>query len=142
MTISILADCVVDTSAIVAVCFEEPGSEIYLKHLAACNNAYLSAPSRLELGMVSRQRNVSYRAIQVLDAYAIQVIAFDETMALAAIDAFERFGKGRHKASLNFGDCCSYALARVRSIPLLYKGDDFALTDVASAMPARQIPRS
>jgi ribonuclease VapC len=55
-------------------------------------------------------------------------------MALAAIEAFERYGKARHKAALNFGDCCSYALAKTRGIALLYQGDDFALTDVVSAL--------
>ncbi len=134
MTLPTPPDCVVDTSAIVAICFEESGFEIYRSHLAACETVYMSAPSRLELGIVSSQRTVAHLAKQVLDTYEIQTIAFDEPMAIAAIEAFDRFGKGRHKASLNFGDCCSYALAKTRGIPLLYKGADFSLTDIASAL--------
>jgi ribonuclease VapC len=124
---------VVDTSVIAAICFEEPGFERYLNFLAHCETLWMAAPSRLELGIVSTTRGVSHRAAQILENHAVEVIAFDETMALAAIGAFDRYGKGRHPAGLNFGDCCSYALAKTRRIPLLYKGDDFALTDIPSA---------
>lgn len=134
MSIRLLPDCVVDTSAIVAICFEELGFEIYTEHLAACKAVYLSAPSRLQLGIVSSQRRVSHRAIEVLAAYEIQIVAFDESMSLTAIEAFEKFGKGRHKAALNFGDCCSYALAQSRDLPLLFKGADFSQTDVRIAV--------
>jgi ribonuclease VapC len=124
----------VDTSIISAICFEEPGYTEYEELLENCPELLMSAATRLELGIVSMNRKVSLRAEQILQTYDIKIIAFDEPMALAAIAAFERFGKGRHKASLNFGDCCSYALAKTRSIPLLYKGADFALTDIESAL--------
>ena len=126
----------VDTSVISAICFEEPGFETYLHRLAHCEILWMAAPTRLELGIVSANKGVSHRAKQLLDQHNVQIIAFDEVMTLAAIEAFEKFGKGRHKASLNFGDCISYALAKVRGIPLLYKGEDFAHTDIASAMPS------
>jgi ribonuclease VapC len=124
----------VDTSIISAICFEEPGYTKYEELLENSPELLMSAATRLELGIVSVNRKVSLRAEQVLQTYDIKIIAFDEPMALAAIAAFERFGKGRHKASLNFGDCCSYALAKTRGIPLLYKGADFALTDIESAL--------
>lgn len=124
----------VDTSIISAICFEEPGFEIYLRFLAYSDDLCMAAPTRLELGIVSTNRGVSKLATKLLLEHRIQVIAFDETMALQAIDAFERYGKGRHPAALNFGDCCSYALAKVRQIPLLFKGTDFSLTDIRSAM--------
>ena len=64
----------------------------------------------------------------------MEVVPFDHQLAIVARDAFVRFGKGRHPARLNFGDCVSYALAQARGFPLLYKGEDFAKTDVVSAM--------
>ena len=64
----------------------------------------------------------------------IEIVAFDEGLARESREAFIRFGKGRHFAGLNFGDCVSYALAQTRGLPLLYKGDDFAKTDVIGAL--------
>jgi ribonuclease VapC len=61
-------------------------------------------------------------------------VAFDAGHIAAAREGFRRFGKGRHRAGLNFGDCCAYALARTLDAPLLFKGDDFALTDVRRAL--------
>jgi len=72
----------------------------------------------------------------VLDL-AIEIVPFDEELARASRAAFVRFGKGRHPASLNLGDCVSYALAQTRGLPLLYKGNDLARTDVVSASPPR-----
>src|SRR5438045_6652092 len=73
-----------------------------------------------------------------LDAFLERVemdfVPFDHDQAKRARDAFVRFGRGRHPAGLNFGDCASYALAQVRGVPLLYKGEDFARTDVISAV--------
>ncbi len=132
----------VDTSIISAICFEEPGFEAHLSFLAHCDTLLMAAPTRLELGIVSANKGVSHRVAQLLAQHSVQIISFDESMALTAIEAFERFGKGRHKASLNFGDCCSYALAKTRDIPLLYKGEDFALTDIVSAMPLKPSTRS
>jgi ribonuclease VapC len=64
----------------------------------------------------------------------IKIVPFDEDLARGSRAAFIRFGKGRHPAGLNFGDCVSYALAHSRGLPLLYKGEDFAKTDVISAL--------
>ena len=68
-----------------------------------------------------------------LKAFRIQVLPIEERHALVALETFERFGKNRHKAKLNMGDCFSYACARVQRVPLLYKGDDFVETDIKSA---------
>ena len=70
----------------------------------------------------------------LLTALAITLVPFDEQQALASREAFVRFGRGRHPAQLNFADCISYALARTRRLPLLYKGDDFAKTDIIPAL--------
>jgi ribonuclease VapC len=65
----------------------------------------------------------------------VELIAFDHTLLPIARFAFDRYGKGRHKAALNFGDCMSYAVAKARTVPLLYKGQDFQHTDIESALP-------
>ncbi len=69
----------------------------------------------------------------VLAAFDIEIVAHDAYLARLARDAFLRFGKGRHPARLNFGDCASYALARAHDLPLLFKGNDFSQTDIAVA---------
>ena len=71
---------------------------------------------------------------QLLAVYAAQLIPFDESMALRAVDAVAMYGKGRHQAALNFSDCCAYALAKFMGLPLLYKGENFAHTDIRSAL--------
>jgi ribonuclease VapC len=73
------------------------------------------------------------QVIHLLDACGIQIVAIDAAVATAALDAFARFGKGRHPARLNMGDCFAYACARLHEAPLLFKGDDFAQTDVVAA---------
>ncbi len=70
----------------------------------------------------------------LLQELAIEIVPFDQELARESRGAFIRFGKGRHSAGLNFGDCVSYALAQTRGLPLLYKGDDFAKTDVIGAL--------
>jgi ribonuclease VapC len=64
----------------------------------------------------------------------LEIVPFDASHIQGARDALRRFGKGRHRASLNFGDCCAYALAKLRDVPLLFKGNDFALTDLKRAL--------
>ena len=71
----------------------------------------------------------------LLERVGIEIVPFDRGLADQARSAFLRFGKGRHPAGLNMGDCAAYALAKSRGLPLLYKGGDFARTDVASALP-------
>jgi ribonuclease VapC len=73
----------------------------------------------------------------LIQAIPLEVIAHDQQLAEIARDAFLRFGKGRHPARLNCGDCASYALAKSLNIPLLFKGTDFAQTDIVAALPTQ-----
>lgn len=127
---------VVDTSAVVAIVLKEAGwvDLAYAVHLA--RDRFISAVSVVEASVVLSSRHpdkgilLLEHLIQWLD---LEVEPFDADQATLARDAFLRFGKGRHPAGLNFGDCCAYALARQRGEPLLYRGDDFAQTDLSTA---------
>lgn len=126
----------VDTSALVAVVLGEEGAERMLEALQS-TEARLSAVSWVEAQIVveARQGPDAARDLQLLvEATIDDIVAVDEVHAAAAVLAWRRFGKGRHPAALNFGDCFSYALARLDGLPLLFEGDDFAQTDVASAI--------
>jgi ribonuclease VapC len=127
---------VIDSSALLAIILEEPDASIYAS--AILNNARrtLSAASLVETSMVAmRLRTPDPIALldNLIDRFEIIIVPFDHEQALLAREAFRRFGKGRHKASLNFGDCLAYALARQTGEPLLYKGSDFSQTDIPSA---------
>ena len=83
----------------------------------------------------ARQGRVGCRDLDELaNALGLTVASFDASHVEEARDAFRRFGKGRHRAGLNFGDCCAYALAKTLDVPLLFKGNDFALTDIKPAL--------
>ena len=127
---------VADSSAPVAVVLGEPDAEVFRDGLGTGVIA-LSAASRTETRMVveSRAGMDATRDLDLLVADAeIDVVAYDSVHAAAAHAAWRRFGKGRHPASLNLGDCMAYATARLAGAPLLFKGDDFAQTDIASAL--------
>jgi len=127
---------VIASSALLAIIFEEPDASIYLSALLNSDNCLVSAASLVETSMVSLRLR-SPDPITLLDdlinRIEIIVAPVDHEQALLAREAFRRFGKGRHKAGLNFGDCFSYALAKQTGEPLLYKGSDFSLTDIVSA---------
>jgi ribonuclease VapC len=128
---------VVDTSVVVCIALGEPDALLFATALAKATHKVLPAPAHLEAAMVLRARlgtHFAQRLSDVLTAASLAVIPFTPSMAELAIAAFERFGKGYHPASLNFGDCCSYAAAKALGQPLLYKGNDFAQTDIASAL--------
>ncbi len=129
---------VVDSSALVAILKHEAERASFTRAIASADLCLLSAVSLHETCLVLAGRTRNSANWTVLDAYleqaAIETISFDAVMARAASDAFLRFGKGRHPAALNLGDCASYALAKQRGAPLLYKGQDFARTDIASAV--------
>jgi len=129
---------VVDTSALVAVLTGEAEAEPFLRILVRDRPVLLSAVSLLETSMVLCGRNQDPAgAWHELDALLfrldVEVVPHDLSLSILAREAFERFGKGRHPAGLNFGDCASYALARARGLPLLFKGEDFAKTDLVAA---------
>ena len=124
---------IIDSSAILAVVGKEPGYERILHALAISQQARIGAPTRLETGIVMMAR-FGPRGKTVLSRFlqenAVTIIAFGEEHAAVALDAYSRFGKGRHPAALNFGDCCAYATASLAGEPLLCVGDDFAKTDL------------
>lgn len=124
---------IIGSSAIIAVIGKEPGYERILRKLAEAGRARLGTPTRLEAGMVLTAR-FGPRGKTALARFSqesnISAIPFDEAHATAALDAFTRYGKGRHPAGLNFGDCCSYATAVLAHEPLLCIGDDFPQTDL------------
>ena len=123
----------VDSSAILAVIGKEPGYERIVHELAASPGTRIGAPTRLESGIVLTARfgpRGKTALARFLQENSIQTVAFDDAHASVALDAYSRFGKGRHPAALNFGDCCTYAVASVAGEPLLCLGDDFAKTDL------------
>jgi ribonuclease VapC len=127
---------VLDTSAIVAVLLKEPGHERLMELIDQASELVVGAPNVLEAGMVlsSRLRQDARPFIQAfLRQIRATVVPFDDHHAWASTGAFLRFGGGRHPASLNFGDCMSYAVASLAGQPLLYVGDDFGKTDIISA---------
>lgn len=127
---------VVDSSALAAVLFGEPGALAVAGRLAE-GAAVLGAPTRVEIGMVIEARGGSdgVRKLEsLLRAAAIEIVGFTPDHAAVALEAFRRYGKGRHSAGLNLGDCMSYAMAKSMNAPLLFVGDDFIHTDIASAL--------
>lgn len=131
---------IVDTSAIIAILKDEPEAGQFLTILAqGADSLEMSAASYLEAGIVvDRNGNASLsRSLDdLLEAFAVSIAPVTETQAKLARAAYRTFGKGTgHSAGLNFGDCFSYALARERDQPLLFKGDDFAQTDVGRYPP-------
>lgn len=128
---------VVDTSALVAIVLGEAEGEDLARLLARRQGrVVVGAPSLLEAGIVIEAR-AGEEALTDLSALLadlqVEVVPFDELQAGEAQRAWQRFGKGRHAAQLNLGDCFSYAVARVEAAELLFIGDDFAQTDIAAA---------
>lgn len=124
---------VIDSSAIIAIVRREPEDTAFRLAILADAVRLMSAASKLECAMVMIGRTDS-RAARELDEllreFEVTIVPFDERQADIARDAFTRFGKGRHQAALNFGDCAAYALAIAEAEPLLFKGTDFGATDV------------
>lgn len=128
---------VVDTSALVAVLLKEPLADQIGRILLEAA-PIMAAPSYLEAHMVlAKYFGVQTGEIlgQKLFDFGIELVDFTPEMAVVAGRAFEEFGKGRHPANLNFGDCVSYALAKTTGRSLLFVGDDFFQTDIRSALP-------
>jgi ribonuclease VapC len=125
---------VIDTSALAAIFFAEPERQRFLNAITSADNRLLSAASMLETGIVleSRQGEAAGREFDLFVVRAnLQIVSVDAEQAELARSAWRRYGKGRHPAALNYGDCFSYALAKSSDEPLLAKGTDFALTDIA-----------
>ncbi len=127
---------IVDTSVLVAVILGEPDAEGYLRTLSGAESLAVSAATLLESLIVveGRQgRDAATDLAALLAELEVEIVSLDEAQAELAASAWRRFGKGRHPAALNFGDTFSYALAVSRGEALLFKGADFAATDVMRA---------
>ena len=127
---------VIDSSALMAIFLNEPDASIYASAIVNDLRRLISAATLAEVSIVAirRRRPDPIAALDILPTrLRLVVIPVDHEQALLARDGFRRFGKGRHPAGLNFGDCFSYALAKQRGEPLLFKGNDFSQTDVLVA---------
>ena len=127
---------IVDSSALVAITFREPGHQELIAKLAGAPSAGIGTPTLAETGLLLASRlGLDSRdlVIRLLGEFGIVEIPFGEEHWREAVDAYLRFGNGRHRARLNFGDCLTYAVARLADEPLLFVGDDFPETDLTQA---------
>jgi ribonuclease VapC len=124
---------VVDTSALIAVAAEEPEAAACEAVLTA-NDVMTSAATLAETLVVAKRKNVEDSLQALFGGLGLEVIEISEALAVLAAEAYGRWGKGFHPARLNYGDCFSYALAELYDCPLLYVGQDFARTDIRSAL--------
>ena len=130
-----MVNLVVDTSAIIACLTGEEERPAFMRVLALAERRILSSVNLLEARIVitgTKRLPVDWLN-DFLDNERIEIISFDEDLSNLAFDAYRRYGKGRHPAKLNMGDCAAYALAKSRGWPLLYKGEDFTQTDIERA---------
>ncbi len=126
---------VVDTSAIVAILMSEPERPTLRAAIADAGRILVSAVSTVELAAVTGRDDELFEAVRsFLNEAYVTIEPVDAEQAVIAVEAYRRFGKGRHPAGLNLGDVFPYALARRRGLPLLFKGGDFSRTDIRSAM--------
>jgi ribonuclease VapC len=124
---------VIASSAILAVLLNEANATHIAQAIESSSQRLLSAANLLEASIVieSRKGEAGGRELDLLlYRTAIEIVAVDQDQAEIARIAWRRFGKGRHPAGLNYGDCFAYALARARQLPLLFQGDDFSRTDI------------
>ena len=124
---------VIDSSAIIAVLLNEANAAQIAEAIDSGSQRLLSAASLLEASIVieTRKGEAAGRELDLLIyRAAIEVVAVDQDQVEIARIAWRRYGKGRHPAGLNYGDCFSYALARSRGLPLLFQGEDFSRTDI------------
>ncbi|OGQ84500.1 MAG: ribonuclease [Deltaproteobacteria bacterium RIFOXYA12_FULL_58_15] len=124
---------VIDTSAILAILLGEPRADEFIEAIAGDSKRLIAAFAELECGVVivAKKGPSGARELDLLlHQGRIEQVGMDCEQVSLARKAYERFGKGRHPAALNLGDCCAYALAMRTGEPLLYKGNDFSQTDV------------
>lgn len=127
-----------DTSALAAVVLGEPDAAHFAAAmLASAGDCLVSAATLVETGIVveAKQGPAAAQDLRLLlDQIGAEVMPVDAAAASVAVGAWQRFGKGRHPAGLNLGDCFSYAVAKIAGAPLLFKGDDFTKTDISHAI--------
>ena len=127
---------IVDTSAIIAIVFKETGYENLIEKLADADYLGIGTPTLAETGIVLTARlGLGARSLlaRMLQEFGIAEVPFGEAHWREAIDAYDHFGRGRHPARLNFGDCLSYATAKLAGQSLLFLGEDFKKTDIEKA---------
>jgi len=123
----------IDSSALLAILFSEAGALDLVDRILEADTARVGTPTLVETAIVlsSRRGKPSLDEVrELVEELGVTVVSFDEAQMSAAADAFERFGRGRHKAGLNFGDCLAYATASTARDSLLFVGNDFAKTDI------------
>jgi ribonuclease VapC len=133
---ALVIDLAVDTSAVLAVLLKESTCDGVLERLCGASQPAVAAPTRTEILLVALVKLGEVgqeRAREFLERQAILTVGWDQELADASAQAFQRFGKGRHASGLNFGDCFSYALAKRLRLPLLFVGNDFSQTDLEVA---------
>ena len=128
---------VIDTSAIMAILNLEPEAVIFANAIASDTIRLMSMGTALEIPIIvrARKKEVGMKQLDLLlDKAGIDLVNFDENQLKIARYAFEHYGKGRHPARLNFGDCFAYSLSKTSGQPLLFKGNDFTQTDITAAV--------
>ncbi len=128
---------VVDTSALMCILLGEPETEDYANALVKASHILIGAPTWVETALVATARLGEpghALLLELLTRLRVETVPWDEALAHATYEAWLAYGRGRHPAALNFGDCFAYALAKKRGEPLLFKGDDFTKTDIPSGM--------
>jgi ribonuclease VapC len=123
---------VIDSSAIIAILRLEAEVEEFARAMSSDPVRLLSAATMVEIGilLIARSDSAYQEFEQLVADIEIEIVPVDEQQSRIALDAFRRYGKGRHPARLNYGDCFTYALAKLSGEPLLFKGDDFGKTDI------------
>lgn len=127
---------VLDTSALLAILFDEPERRRFNEHVAAASIRLMSAASWLEAAIIIDDR-LGYDGVRDLKLFVaeagIEIVPVTGEQTEVALEAYRRYGRGNHAAALNYGDCFAYALAKSRDLALLFKGNDFARTDIVAA---------
>lgn len=127
---------ILDTSAVIAILFKEPGFESVFQKLADAETIGIGAPTLAETGIVLRARlgrDPGFMLERFLSEFMIVTVPFGEDHWRETVEAYGRYGRGQHPAALNFGDCMTYAVARLAGQPLLFVGADFSKTDIEAA---------
>ena len=126
---------ILDTSAVIAILTHEPVADVLIGKIARSDSVAMGVPTVTETGIVLASRH-GFKAISMvsrfIQEFRVEQIPFSELHWQVAVDAYMRFGKGRHPAQLNFGDCLAYAVAHLSTQPLLFVGSDFSKTDIVA----------
>ncbi len=124
-----------DTSALMAIVLGEEHADTCIAVLEREAEAFISAGTVAEALIVAARRNVSEEIASLIDGLGLEIVAVTPAAARRIAEAYGRWGKGVHPAGLNFGDCFAYDVAKEHACPLLFIGEDFAKTDLESALP-------